>query len=189
MTKHFVARALIQRFALRGTLDAVNGNIPELRVQMTKRVDGTVVLRCLRRDGSATWQRHEKHAPFFSFHDLTHYAVETMLGLRSGFYGLIADGWDIDDTDGKGKRGKLPPPAALVEHIVGLFDRERSGGAPPLPAEEFNALLDEMVGIDLDRPRLTEPQLTELRNRVQELHRQWAGITLGSTLDLTFSRE
>src|SRR5258708_6289161 len=101
--------------------------VPELRVQFTKRTDGTVVLRCLRRDGSATWQHHEKQAHFFSFHDLSHFAVETTLRSRSGFYGLLADGWEISDTGGKGTRGKLQPASILVEHIVGLFDRERAG--------------------------------------------------------------
>src|SRR5262245_66330979 len=97
-------------------------NMPELRVQLTKRTDGSVVLRCVRRDGSATWQRHEKHARFFPFHDLRHFAVETTLGLGKGFYGLIADGWDIADTTGKGTRGKLS--AASVFEIGRASCRE-----------------------------------------------------------------
>src|SRR6185295_15746644 len=123
----------------------------ELRIEFTKRADGNVILKCVRRDGSATWQRHEKHAVFFGFHDLTHFAVETTLGFRSGFYGLIADGWDIEDTTGKGKRGKLSGASVLVEHVVGLLDRERAGGAAPLPAADFNAQIDEMVGRDPSR--------------------------------------
>jgi len=167
----------------------MSSTIPELHVQLTKRADGNVVLRCTRRDASVTWERHEKHASFFSFHDLTHFAVETTLGFTNGFYGLIADGWDIADTTGKGSRGKLPPASVLVEHIVGLLDRERSGGAPALSAAEFNAQLDEMAGIDPQRPRLTDTQLTRVRNRIEELHSQWNGIPAGSALDLAFSRD
>src|SRR5262245_55810834 len=74
---------------------------PELRIRFTKRPDGAVVLQCVRRDGSATWERHDKQAVFFSFHDLSHFAVETVLGFGRGFYGLIADGWDIADTTGR----------------------------------------------------------------------------------------
>src|SRR5262249_21577759 len=103
--------------------------IPELRVQFKKRADGTVVLQCTRRDGTVTWQRHDKHAIFYSFHDLRHFAVETTLAFRNGFYGLLADGWDIEDTGGKGARGKLSSESILVEQIVGLLDREQSGGA------------------------------------------------------------
>jgi hypothetical protein len=163
--------------------------VPELRVQFTKRTDGSVVLRCVRRDGSATWQRHEKHASFFSYHDLRHFAVETTLGLGKGFYGLIADGWDIADTTGKGARGKSSAASVFVEHIVGLFERERAGGALPLSASEFNAQIDAMIGTKPDRPSFTDAQLTNVRNRTEELHTQWAGIPVGSTLELTFNRD
>ena len=163
--------------------------VPELRVQFTKRPDGSVVLRCVRRDGSATWQRHEKHASFFSYHDLRHFAVEATLGLRKGFYGLIADGWDIADTTGKGARGKLSAASVFVEHTVGLFERERAGGAPPLSASEFNVQIDAMMGTDPDRSAFTDAQLTNVRNRTEELHNQWAGIPVGSTLELTFNRD
>jgi len=163
--------------------------VPELRVQFTKRTDGSVVLRCVRRDGSATWQRHEKHASFFSYHDLRHFAVETTLGLRKGFYGLIADGWDITDTTGKGARGKLSAASVFVEHIVGLFERERVGGALPLSASELIAQIDAMIGIDPERPKFTDTELTAVRNRTEELHKQWAGIPVGSTLELTFNRD
>ena len=32
---------------------------------------------------------------FFALHDLTHYAVETVLGFREGFYGLVAAGGEL----------------------------------------------------------------------------------------------
>jgi hypothetical protein len=165
------------------------GNNPELSVHFTKRSDGTVILRCTRRDGSATWQRHDKHGAFFSYHDLSHFAVETTLGYRSGFYGLLADGWDIADTGGKGARGKLSADSILVEHVVGLFDRERSGGARPLGAADFNRCIDEMVGADPNRRALTDAQLTDVRKRIEELHSQWAGIPPGGTLELAFDRK
>jgi hypothetical protein len=163
-------------------------SLPELRVQFTKRADGNVVLRCLRSDGSSTWQRHEKHAQFFSFHDLSHFAVETTLGYRSGFYGLIADGWDIADTAGKGARGKLPGASVVVEHVVGLLERERAGGAVVLAAEDFNRLVDEKAGPDPERRPLSDAQLRDVRNRIAELHRQWAALPQGSTLELAFDR-
>ena len=162
---------------------------PELQIQFTKRIDGSVSLRCVRRDGTATWERHEKHAAFYAFHDLRHFAVETVLAQRSGFYGLIADGWDISDTTGKGKRGKLSATSLLVEHIVGLLDRERAGGAQPLSAAEFNEQLDTALGPDPSRPRFSDEQLDAVRNRTDELHRQWAEISPGSSLNLTFARD
>jgi hypothetical protein len=132
-----------------------------------------------------TWQKHEKQAAFYSFHDLTHYAVETVLGLDNGFYGLVADGWDIEDTGGKGKRGKPSAATILVEHVVGLFDRERSGGVAPLDAAGFSAQVEEMTGLKL-KQAFTERQLTAARERIAELHQQWLSIPPGSSLDLTF---
>jgi hypothetical protein len=161
----------------------------ELHVQLTKRTDGSVVLRCTRRDGSVTWQRYDKHSDFYPFHDLRHFAVESVLGCRSGFYGLLADGWDIADTGGKGPRGKLSPASIFVEHIVGLLDRESVCGASPLSAVEFNAQLEQMVGVDPTRTPITETQLIRVRSRSDELHRQWVGMPRGSALDLNFTRE
>ena len=70
------------------------------------------MLRCVRADGSLTWQKQtDRHAAFFALHDLTHFAVETTLGYARGFFGLIAEGWDFEDTGGKGARGPLPPEA------------------------------------------------------------------------------
>jgi hypothetical protein len=126
---------------------------------------------------------------FFSLHDLRHFVVETTLGLRDGFYSLIASGWDISDTTGKGARGKPPVAAGFVEHVVGLLDREQSGGAAPMTAAEFNAQLDAVLGIDSRRPRFTDAQLALVRNRIEELHNQWFGLAAGSTLDLAFNRD
>ena len=64
-----------------------------LLIRLKKNPDGSAVLSATRPDGSTTWQRQTpEQAAFFVRHDLTHYAVETILHHRKGFYGLIADG-------------------------------------------------------------------------------------------------
>jgi hypothetical protein len=168
----------------------VNDPIPELRIRFTKRANGAVILQCVRRDGSATWERHDKQGVFFSFHDLSHFAVEKVLGFRKGFYGLIVDGWDIAETTGKGARGKLPSESILVELVVGLLDRERVGGASPLSAAEFNAQVAEFVANDqLDATRiLSEVELMAVRQRIQALQSQWAEVPPGSSFELVFDR-
>jgi hypothetical protein len=101
-------------------------------------LDGGGVLRCVRSDGSVTWQKQEsRHAAFFALHDLTHFAVESTLGLRSGFSGLIAKGWEIEETTGKSSRGPLPNEVREVEYIVGALDSERAAGAI-WSGEDFN---------------------------------------------------
>lgn len=152
-----------------------------MRVQITKKTDGSGVLRCVRDDGSVTWQKQsDRHAAYFSFHDLTHFAVETTLGFRRGFFGLIAEGWDIEDTTGKGARGRLPREAALAEMTVGLFSAERASSAI-WTLKEFNELAAQ-TGV----PPLTEDQIVRVKKKRSEVFQQWEAVAPGGTLELEF---
>ena len=159
-----------------------------LQVELTKRADGGAVLRCIRSDRSITWQKQEgRQAVFFPLHDLTHFAVETMLEFRHGFFGLIADGWEIDETTGKGRRGPLPQEAVIVEHLVGFLDLERAAGEA-WPAQEYAAqlTLTGLIGADAAPTWLTDAALDRVRVRRRELFAEWAAVPPGSRLDLTF---
>src|SRR5207244_10961202 len=101
----------------------------ELLIRIKKKSDGSAALSCLRADGSVTWQRQNgQQGRFFPLHDLTHYAVETVLGYAPGFYGLVAEGWDLSDFGNPCPRGPLPPQALVPEFIVGFLYQERGGG-------------------------------------------------------------
>ncbi|MEN3371111.1 MAG: hypothetical protein V7609_3254 [Verrucomicrobiota bacterium] len=159
-----------------------------MKIQFTKRKDGGALLRCVRADGSTTWQRQDDNrAAFFPLHDLTHYAVEIELGFNLGFYGLIAAGWEIADTTGKGARGPLPNEAIEVEYIVGALGAERSGGAIST-AEEFNQLAATFAHArGMPRPRaLTDEELARVRARIDELFVKWRTLPPGATLELVF---
>jgi len=163
-----------------------------MRIQLTKRADGGAVLRCERADGTATWQRHEgRNAAFFPLHDLTHYAAETTLGARRGFFGLVASGWDIADTGGKGARGPLPAEALLVEHLVGFLDAERASGSR-WTAADFEAQAVQVVtehGGESVGAVPTDAMLASIRARRAELFARWAALDAGDTLELTFDPE
>ena len=140
-----------------------------MRIEITKRGDGGGVLRCVRGDGSVTWQKQGgRNAGFFALHDLTHFAVESVLGVRRGFFGLIAEGWDVEDTTGKGARGALPGEAVEVERIVGLLDAERGSGVV-LTVDEFG---------------LTEQEIARVRARRGELFAQWKTVEAGGVMEL-----
>lgn len=147
-----------------------------VRIEIAKQPDGAGLLRCTRQDGSVTWQKQTRHAGHFALHDLTHYAVETALGYRRGFFGLIAEGWEVDDTTGKGARGALPAEDLEVERIVGLFDSERASSTL-WTAGEFNEFAP--------RP-LTDAEIQKVRALRAELFRQWSAITPGQKLELQF---
>jgi hypothetical protein len=159
-----------------------------LRVSLTKHADGGTVLKCVRADGSVTWQRHQgRNAAFFPLHDLTHFAIETELGLRHAFYGLIADGWDIEETTGKGSRGALPPEALAAERLVGLFDLERAGSATWSAAELNEQYRGPEVEAGQRLPRvITDDDLARIRSRISELLAEWATLPVGDTLELAF---
>ena len=160
-----------------------------MTVQITKRKDGRAVLRCVRSDGSATWQRQDgDRALFFPLHDLIHFAVETELGFGSGFFGLLAAGWDIADTDGQGTRGPIPNEAIEVEYLVSAFSSERAGDSEAT-TDEFNQHASTFAqSKGLPRPRtLTETDLTKVRSRITDLCGQWHALPAGETLEFVFS--
>ena len=157
-------------------------------VRIKKATDGRTALSCERADGTTTWQRQQgAQASFFPRHDLTHYAVETVLGHTNGFYGLVAAGWDLSDFGTPWPRGQLPKDANLSEIIVGFFDRERASGQMG-PAGEINdelAKFAEEKGLSAPE-RLTEDDLSRVRKRRGELFAQWDAVEPGGVLELRF---
>ena len=157
-------------------------------IEFTKRADGRTVLRCVRDDGSVTWQRNDdQHARFFPLHDLTHYAVETELGFRRGFYGLIAEGWDIAETTGKTRRGALPNETLEVEYLVSAFSAERASG-DVTTAAEFNQLAATFAQAKgMPQPRqLSDQELLRVRSRFDELATKWRALPADGAIRLAF---
>jgi len=73
-----------------------------VKVQIEKKGDGASVLRCVRKDGSVTYQKHQgRQGAFFPIHDLAHFAVESEVPRHARFYSLIAPGWNnrIEEAD------------------------------------------------------------------------------------------
>lgn len=157
-------------------------------IEFAKRKDGNTILRCLRDDGSVTWQRNEnQHAQFFPVHDLLHYAVESELGFSHGFFGLIAAGWEINETTGKSPRGALPDEALEVEHLVSSFTAEWNSQTD-WNAVDFNEQAWAFATTrGLPPPRaLTEHELTRVRSRFKMLAARWRDLPKGETLRLDF---
>jgi hypothetical protein len=159
-----------------------------LVIRIKKGADGRTSLSCTRADGSTTWQKQQgAQASFFPRHDLTHYAVEMVFGHRRGFYGLVADGWDLADFGTPWPRGKLPKEANLSEIIVGFFDRERASGQMG-SAQELNEELASFCGENgLAVPeKFTEGDLSRVRQKRGELFAQWEAVEPGGVLELRF---
>jgi hypothetical protein len=162
--------------------------VPSLRIRFTNRADGAVIMHCERADGTSTWQRGDSAAAhFFVVHDLTHFAVETTLGYRRAFFGLLASGWNITDFGKPWPRGPLPAEAIPAEVIVGMLDSERSSGTR-MRADELNAEVARHYaahGLG-DPPVVTPEQLARIRQRMSELIAEWWTRNPGESLELIF---
>lgn len=162
----------------------------ELVIRIKKKTDGDAALSCVRADGSVTWQRQQGPlARFFPLHDLTHYAVETVLRHRRGFFGLVADGWDFTDFGAPWPKGPLPADMDPSEAIVGLLDSERYQGAR-LAVSDLLALRDRgPIAARAIPSTLRDEDLDAVRVRRAELFALWEALPVGETLELPFSRD
>ena len=164
--------------------------MPDLVIRIKKNRDGTAALNCERPDGTVTWQRHRgAHGQFFALHDLTHYAVETTLAARDGFFGLVADGWQVTDFGAPWPKGPFPAEAVRVELIVGMLDAERTGGKD-WSADEFNEqarrfCVEHASG---EWTPLEDNELSSIRHARQALFAQWTAVPTGEALELTYDR-
>ena len=158
-----------------------------LTIKLKRQADRSAALTAIRADGSTTWQRQTgPRGEFFPVHDLTHYAVETVLGCPAGFFGLIADGWEISDFAPPFPRGPIPAEAREIEAIVGFIDSAQT-------AEEFREQCERYVsgrravGRPADDIRaLTSDELDRIHALRAELLQRWGETGAGETLELVF---
>ncbi|MFL5580564.1 MAG: hypothetical protein ACJ8AO_09325 [Gemmatimonadaceae bacterium] len=163
---------------------------PHLLVRLRKNADGSAVLSCERADGSVTWQRQfGRRGAFFPQHDLTHFAVETTLGHRRGFFGLVAEGWDFADFGAPWPRGRIPEDADPSELIVGFLDIERTTGVE-MTADELDShartSLASRGGDAAAWQPISAADLARVREAARMLLVRWAALVPGEALELHF---
>jgi len=151
--------------------------MPDMLIRIKKKTDGSAALSCIRSDSSVTWQQQNGlQGKFFPLHDLTHYAVETVLDLR-GFFSLVAAGWGFTDFGKPWPRGPLPAEAHVVERVVGWLDTERASGREWAAAD---LTLAPPYAFDDD-------DLRQVRDVRRELFARWAALPAGGTLELRYA--
>ena len=155
-----------------------------MKIRITKGRNGPNTLTCIRDDGSTTWAKVQD---YFPLHDMTHFVVETTLGIPNAFYSLVRDGWDISEFAVRGNAKRIPPEANLVEALVSRLQREAMPGTE-FTTESYNeevvAVL-EGIGNPLRRP-VTDAELAEMRARFRELISRWRELSPGESIELTF---
>ena len=134
--------------------------------------DTPPILTCLRDDGSVTYQ---KSSAFFVMHDFLHYAVESTLGFRDAFYGMVAQGRDLDSFGTQnGFKDTYPANALRTEEIVGAIQYSLSETKPPSDDELAITLL------------LTPAQVEAMHACFHELCLWWDALAAGESLDIDF---
>ena len=159
-----------------------------MKLKIKKRDNGDAVMTFVRDDGSATSGRLGAGG-FGAVHDLTHYVVESTLGLRAGFFGLLAQGWNIPDFEVKSAARQLPDESIVAECIVGQLTNAVIGGHEP-SADEFNWLVAAAVaGVrpGVHAPAVSAEVLQRMNRQLGGLLAQWRALPPGGAIALEFS--
>ena len=155
-----------------------------MQILFTKNTGKPHSIKHIRDDGSETWMASDD---FFIRHDLSHYAIETILQFKTAFYGMIQNGMDIRDFENKEKRKALliTAEAWYAENMANLFLMETKNGN----FEDFNSISSQTLAeMNLPFPALllNEDDLNTIRNYLQQLLFQWNQLPTGDTLRLNF---
>ena len=156
-----------------------------MEISFTKRGSKNHIISCKRKNGTVTWMHSSS---FFITHDLCHYAVETKLSLKKAFYGMLADGTDINDFElPKEQRPfQLTEEAIIAEHLVNLLTIEYSQGR----MENFIQTLKEgyiKENYVSESPEIEPEKIDDTRNLFEKLMKQWALVPEGDTMTLNFT--
>ena len=139
-------------------------------------------LTCIRDDGSVTWSHLYRG---FVQHDFAHYVVETTLGFKNAFFGLVAKGYNIPDfSESKAKRPFETPEEAIgTEPIVALLQTDlleelRGNAGHNEVFRDYSASLPVSV---------TDAQLEMMQQKLRKLLEQWRDLQPGESMTLQFN--
>lgn len=138
-----------------------------------------------RPDGSETWRTYQSQS--LVYHDFIHFAVESVVHLKNGFFGLLASGMNINDFEEMSKPATetLPLESIQVEFIVGTFQLEMQDHRW---GKDFNENLKTMCELKEVQPPspLSEEQQSEIRTIFHELWARWKVLPVGEEVTLVW---
>ena len=154
-----------------------------MKITFKKGRDKPSTLICERADGSTTWTPLKPG--FGVFHDLAHYVVETTLGTRDGFFGIVERGFDITSFERKEDRADVGPENIYFEHVSATLQQVALSG---MAIDEFNDLLIAAVSDLPERFRSPIPAdtLLEMQSRYLEYVMHWQALAPGERMELEF---
>jgi hypothetical protein len=146
-----------------------------MRIRITKE-HGRHRLICTRRNGSHT---QGGVGPGLPYHDLAHFVVENELHLTQGFFGLIDEGYSIEELGDKAVIRTLPAEAFVAEVLARNLQGLSNGAV---------AQSDAVAAIEAElghRPKgLTTEVLQGMLATYIQLLNTWEQVSDGSALEL-----
>ena len=163
--------------------------MPPLHINIKKEKNKPSVLTCTRLDNTTTYI---KLYPNLEIHDIAHFVVETHLQYQNAFYGLLAQGYNIQDFElPKGKRpedlipNNLSAEALITEHIVNLLQVEYINAKEDIDFIKF--LTEILKENQLPFPdKLTEELLNSIRKELFKQMHLWNTICFEDNFQLVF---
>ena len=139
-------------------------------------------LTCIREDGSITWTHLHRG---FVHHDFAHYVVETTLGFKNAFFGLVAKGYNIPDfSESEAQRPfEIPEEAMDTEPIVALLQADFPNTPYPQDANSNGLFREHSATLPID---ITDEQLEGMRQKLRILLRRWRDLHPGASMTLQF---
>ncbi len=152
--------------------------MPAVTLELKKKSDGATILTFVRADGSRTSSPIGDARGFGPVHDLSHYAVESVLGMSRGFIGLCAEGWTVEDFE-KDAKANIPLEAGVAEVVAGAISRMEIT-SQWLSLDEFNWSMAE-AAFKIDAVRYDA-----IRRAIVRLRADWNALAPGATMSLRF---
>ena len=145
------------------------------------------VLTIERDDGSYCYTKLKRG---LEFHDLAHFAIESVLGFKNAFYGIINQGFRVEDFEAPIEKRpeavqpkNLHPEAMITEQMVNLLQVELFDD---LEKDQFIPQLKTILQNDgLEFPdALNKEKLDDIRKTLEDCCKRWNNLTEGDSLVL-----
>jgi len=158
-----------------------------LQIHLKKEYNKPTTLNCTRENGSITYSKIQLD---FEIHDIAHYVVEKQLRLKNAFYGLLSQGYQINDFMLPNQKRpealqpqNLPSEALATEHLVNLLtiDFMQANNEMEITKE----LNDILMKNKLSFPEIVSPEkIVLMQKELANLMNQWHKLRSGETLEM-----
>jgi len=161
----------------------------KLQIQIKKEHEKSSTLSCVRRDGSITFSKLQVG---FEIHDIAHYVVEKQFQLKNAFFGLLSQGYQINDFMlPKEKRPNalqpknLPSEALATEHLVNLLSIDFMQSEREMDVSGTLEQILEEHGLSFPN-KAEKEKITSMQKELKLLMFKWNQLPNNETLEMIF---